>query len=67
MTGQGRNWARITFLVLFILGLLMHPFMLWMEFHRSPMSAYVSIAVIVIQMYAVLLLFRPPARAWFAQ
>jgi hypothetical protein len=65
--GQGRNWARITYLVLFVVGLLVYPFILWSTFHRSPVGAYVSILQTAMQAYALYLLFRPPARAWFAK
>jgi hypothetical protein len=65
--GQGRNWARITYLLLFIVGLLASPFVLWSTFQRSAGSAYVSIALIAIEGYALLLLFRPSARGWFDQ
>ena len=65
--GQGRNWARITYLVLFIPALLAFPFVLWSMFHRSPVSAYVSIAGTALEGYALLLLFRPSSTGWFQQ
>jgi hypothetical protein len=61
----GKNWARITFLVLFIIGVLPTLPIVLGEFSRSPVVGALSVAQIGLQLYALLLLFTPPGRSWF--
>jgi hypothetical protein len=62
---KGRNWARITFLVLLVLGLLPYGFMLRSELHRSPWLGLIGILQTTIQLYAVALLCTSPGKEWF--
>ena len=55
----GRNWARITFLVMFIIGVLLG------EFSRSAVVGALSAAQIGLQVYALFLLFTQPGSSWF--
>ena len=65
MIGRGRNWARITFLVLFLLGLLPSIFPLIRSFALSPVSGVLGSAQVLLQIVALVLLFRQESSAWF--
>ena len=61
----GRNWARITFLFIFIIGVLpILPIVLG-EFSRSAVVGALSVAQIGLQVYALFLLFTLPCSSWF--
>lgn len=53
----GRNWARITFLVLFVLGMLPALPLMLGEFSRLPVVGALSVAQVGLQVYALFLLF----------
>ena len=63
--GRGRNWARITFLILFLLGTW--PFMqeLVGMFNRSLIACLLSVTQFVLQISAIYLIFTKPGNAWF--
>lgn len=61
----GRNWARITFLVLFVLGILPTLPTVLGEFARSPLIGTLSVVQVGLQIYALFLLFTKPGSAWF--
>ena len=61
----GRNWARITFLVLFVLGMLPTLPIVLGEFSRSAVVGALSMAQIGLQAYALFLVFTNPGSAWF--
>ncbi len=63
--GKGKNWARITFLVLFIIGMIPYPFYLINEFKMSPIIAIVSISQMLIQLYILIILFTGESKEWF--
>jgi len=61
---QGRNWARITYLVLFVLGV---PFIIYV-YLTSEVSAFLIILGIVgmiMQIIALVFLFQKPSSDWF--
>ncbi len=61
----GKNWARITFLFLFVIGVLpVLPFVVG-EFSRSAVFGALSVAQIGLQVYALFLLFTQPGSSWF--
>jgi hypothetical protein len=62
---SGKNWARITFLVVFLLTLVLGLPSLAAELARAPVLAAVSIASGVMQAYAAFLLFTSPGKSWF--
>ena len=62
---QGRNWARITYLVFFLIGLIPAIPTLLDELGRSPVLAVLSIAQFIMQGYAVFLVFANPGKNWF--
>jgi hypothetical protein len=69
---QGRNWARITFLVLSLIGLVLflislpfYVFYVRAEFGRSPILPVLSVLQGAFQVTGILLAFTPPANDWF--
>lgn len=63
--GAGRNWARITLLVLFILGIVPTLPLLFAEFARSPVRGVLSLVQLAIQACALFLMFTKPGSDWF--
>ncbi len=62
--GQGRNWARITYLILFVIGV---PFTLY-NYLTSEVSLFLIIsglAGIIVQIVVLTLLFQKPSSEWF--
>lgn len=64
-TGQGKNWARITYLVLMVIGSLPSLPLVLAEFGRSPVLGAFSIIQIGLQVFALWLLFTNPGKVWF--
>ena len=64
-TDQGKNWARITFLVLFVFGLPFSLSLLRAEFSRSTVSGILSLLQVIMQGMGLWLLFTTPGRNWF--
>jgi hypothetical protein len=62
---SGRNWARITFLVLFLAGIPLSTPNLSNELKRSPFAAIISIVQIILQIVAFFLLFKRASAVWF--
>ncbi|TXD71121.1 hypothetical protein ESU54_17675 [Aequorivita antarctica] len=63
--GKGKNWARITLLVLFVIGMLGFPLIISNEFQMSPLIGIVSIAQMLIQLYVLIILFSGQSNEWF--
>jgi len=66
--GSGKNWVRMVFLVLFILGVLSLPLSvkpLIQSFSQAPAPAIVGLVQLVMQGLAIILLFRKDSSAWF--
>ena len=61
----GKNWARITFLIMFIGGVLPTVPIVSAEFSRSAVVGALSMVQIGIQIYVALLLFTRPGSNWF--
>ena len=61
----GRNWARITLLVMFIIGVLPTLPIVLGEFSRSAVVGALSVSQIGLQVYALFLLFTLPGSSWF--
>ena len=62
---NGRNWARITFLVLCILGVPFAVLPLLRSLSNSPISGALGLAQVALQLAALIFLFRRDARLWF--
>ena len=64
---SGRNWARIVFLVMFVLGALPYLLALTDMFSRSVITGSVSTAQFLLQAIAMYLVFTHPGSTWFRQ
>ena len=65
MVWIGRNWARLVFAALLILGLPFSIFPIWEALHSRPLSGYLGLVQIVLQLASLLLIFQPASRPWF--
>lgn len=65
MTGKGKNWARITFLVLFILGVPMSILPMIQSLTHDPTSGILGFVQVVMQVMALVFLFQGESSAWF--
>ena len=62
---KGRNWARITFLVLVAVGSIPNLQTLIIEFNRSIIIGCNSALQLILQFIALWLLFTKPGSTWF--
>jgi len=62
---DGRNWARIIFVVLMVLGISPTLRMIVNEFSKSAFQGTVSVVQFGLQIYATVLLITKPSRDWF--
>ena len=65
MIGRGRNWARITFLVLFLIGLPFSVLPLLQSLLANPISGVLGLSQAVLQIIALVFLFQKPSSDWF--
>ena len=65
MIGKGRNWARITFLVFFIIGIPFAAFPLMQSVGANPISGRIGVVQIIIQIVALVFLFQKLSSDWF--
>lgn len=63
--GKGKNWARITFLVLFILGVPLSIWPLLQSLAVNPLSGVLGLGQCVLQAIAVVFLFQQHSSEWF--
>src|SRR2546425_7152733 len=63
--GQGKNWARIVLLVLFLLGIVPYIFIVRSEFARSLASGILSTVQAGLQAVGFFLVFTSPGKEWF--
>lgn len=63
--GQGKNWARIIFVIMVLLGTIGYPDFISEEFRRSILLGVVSIIQLVLQLYALVLLFNKASVQWY--
>jgi hypothetical protein len=63
--GRGKNWARITLLIIFIIGMISYPSIILTEFQTNMMISIVSITQILIQLYVLVILFNGESQEWF--
>jgi len=63
--GKGRNWARITWLVVLVLGIIPYAFGLMELFNRSVLVGCLSVTQLVMQMVAIQYIFTKPGSYWF--
>jgi hypothetical protein len=65
MIDKGKNWARITFLVLFILGVPLSILPLLASLAHAPISGLLGIVQAILQTIAVIFIFSKDSSAWF--
>jgi hypothetical protein len=64
---SGQNWARITYVIVSLLGLPAIIFQLPSVFSRTPVGGGITLLLVVIQVYVIWLLFSEPGRQWFSR
>ena len=64
-TGQGRNWARITLFVLFVVYMLIYIPALVQRLEAATASALLGLTINIGQAVALVLLFQKPSSEWF--
>lgn len=65
MTGKGRNWARITLLVLFVLGVPLSIWPMIQSLTQDPISGILGLVQVVMQVVALMFLFQAKSSGWF--
>jgi len=66
LISKRRNWARITFTVLFAIGIPFSLFGLARSLLAAPLSAAIGLVQFGMQVVALLLLYQKPSADWFA-
>lgn len=61
----GRNWARVTFLVLFLLGFLLNIPNVIYYFMNVPVVGFISLIQTGLQVYALILLYNKESKEWY--
>ena len=61
----GKNWARITLLVFFVIGMVPVTFQLPAEFNRSAVNGMLALLQIGLQGTSLYLMFSSPGKDWF--
>ena len=61
----GKSWARLVFVVLFVLGLIPTAFFIFVEIERSITLAMLSLFQLVAQFAASILLYVPASNQWY--
>jgi len=67
MIFQGKNWARMLLVGLFVLGSIGSVPGMFADFASAPVAAAVSLALYVVQLVALYLLFADPGNSWFTR
>jgi hypothetical protein len=65
LIGKRRNWARITYLILFVPGVVFHVTHLRDLLTHTPIDQAVTFAQALLQLAAMILVFLPASNAWF--
>jgi hypothetical protein len=65
MIGKGKNWARIVFLIFFILGTPFSILPLINSLSVNLISGTLGLIQVVLQIVALVLLFQKPSSIWF--
>ena len=61
----GRGWARTTFLIMFLIGMMPTLPLIAGEFAKSPTAGAVTVLQLGLQIYALYLLYTQPGSSWF--
>jgi len=65
LIGRRKNWARVTFLVLYLIGLLPYVVLLSESLVSNPLSSLVGFVHMILQGIASMLLLQREASVWF--
>jgi len=65
MLGKGRNWARIVFLIFFIINIPFDVLALFQVAATNSISGLLGIGRTAILIIAIFLLFQKPSSVWF--
>lgn len=65
MIGKGKNWARITFLVLFIIGIPLSVLPMIQSLTHNPISGILGLVQSLLQVVAMVALFQNESSSWF--
>lgn len=65
LISAGRNWARIVFLILFVIGAIPYFFFLNQIFAQSIAAGTIGLSQELLQFGALLLIFMKPGSVWF--
>jgi hypothetical protein len=65
MINNGKNWARITFLILSILGMPLAIYQALDSVSITPISALLGMAQVILQIIAIIFLFAGESAQWF--
>jgi hypothetical protein len=65
MIGKGKNWARIVYLVLFVIAIPITGISQITSFLINPLSGILGIGQIVLQIIALVFLFQKQSSDWF--
>ena len=63
--GQGKNWARVIFLVVFVVGIVTAFLTLRSEFAQSRLLGILSIVQAALQATALYFIFTSPGKEWY--
>lgn len=61
----GRNWARVTFLVLFLLGFLLNLPSVVYYFTTVPIVGFISLIQMGLQIFVLILLYNKESKDWY--
>jgi len=67
LIGKGRNWARITILILTLISLPLEVRSILKSIGAHPISGSLELAQMGLIIYALILLFQKPSSEWFRQ
>ncbi|HLC90545.1 MAG TPA: hypothetical protein VJI15_02150 [Candidatus Nanoarchaeia archaeon] len=65
LIGEGKNWARITFLVLYIIGIPFSVLPAIMLILTNPISAMFTVGIGILELIALIFLFQKTSSDWF--
>lgn len=65
--GKGRNWARLTFAIMFLAGLPLAVTPLWQSLMAAPVSGILGLVQVLMQLAAVVFLYQKASSEWFRQ
>ena len=62
---RGRNWARIIFIIMTIMGLCLTPILGFEDIFRNLLQGFITLAIYVLDIIAMYYLFQKSSSEWF--